>query len=131
MAAPEPFAESSDYTARGYDATSFADGVLNTRLAAASRHVRALSPGIDQRIADTVLDAALVVDVVCAMVARTVPAQGLEGVQTLQQSSGPFGRSLTMANPTGDLYLSRSERRTLGISSQRAFSVSLVGGDQE
>lgn len=125
----EPFAVTSDYTARGYDATKFDTGVLDMRLAAASRHLRALSSTIDARIAAGTLDAALVTDVVCAMVARTVPAENMQGVHTFQTSVGPFQDSVRLANPGGDLYLTKGERRTLGISSQRAFSVSLIGDD--
>lgn len=127
----EPFAVTKDYTARGYDASKFATGVLNMRLAAASRHLRALSSTIDARVTAGTLDEALVTDVVCAMVARTVPSEGMEGVQAVQMSSGPFGQSRTLANPGGDLYLTKGERRTLGISSQRAFSVSMIGDDDE
>lgn len=121
--AAEPFATHAKYAARGYDASRFADEVLDERLAAASRHVRARARGIDQRIEDGVLDRELVADVVCAMVARTVPAAGMEGVQAVQQSAGPYAQSQTMANPNGDLYLTRAERRLLGASLQRAGSV--------
>lgn len=126
----EPFATIADYTLRGYDATRFSPEVLSERLAAASRQVRSLARGIDARIDDGGLDPDLVADVVCAMVARTVPASGMEGVQAVQQSAGPFARSLTMANPAGDMYLTRSERRYLGIGRQRAFTVA-VGEPEE
>lgn len=123
-----PFATDADYTARGYDATRFSPEVLSERLAAASRYLRARAADLDERIDRDELDPDLVADVVCAMVARTAPATGMEGVHTLQTSVGPFQDSVRLANPTGDLYLTRGERRTLGISGQRAGSVDLIGG---
>lgn len=124
------FAVDSDYIGRGYDSSSFATGVLTARLGAASRHLRSRSKDIDARITAGTLDEDLVIDVVCAMVARTVPAQGMEGVTSLQTSVGPFQDSVRLANPGGDLYLTKGERLSLGISSQRAFSVSMVGDDE-
>lgn len=124
----DPFATPADYTLRGYDAAKFpGQEVLSERLAAASRKVRNLDRDIDARIDDGDLDPDLVADVVCAMVARTVPADGMEGVHTLQTSVGPFQDSVRLANPGGDLYLTKGERRDLGIGGQRAFSVSLTG----
>jgi hypothetical protein len=36
------------------------------------------------------------------------------GIATVQETTGPFSRSFNYANPTGDLYLTKAERRMLG-----------------
>lgn len=124
MPAPVPFADHEDYARRGHDPSRFSSpAILDERLAAASRHVRARCRGIDERIANQNLDPELVVDVVCAMVARAVPSTGLEGIATVQQGAGPFSQTKTLANPGGDLYLTRSEKVSLGCAGQRAGEV--------
>lgn len=124
MAQPTPFALHTDYTARGYDATRFASTeVLNARLAAASRHVRARVRGVDARIEAGTLDVELVKDVVCGMVARSVPVEGLEGLSSYQETVGPFQSTVRPANSTGDLYLTKGDRVALGVGGQRAGSI--------
>lgn len=41
---------------------------------------------------------------------------------------GPFSESLTYANPTGDLYLTRAERRRLGAGGGRVGSIAPACG---
>ena len=70
--------------------------------------------------------------VCCAMVARALSADGLEGVTTQQQTAGPYSFSLTRQNPMGDLYLTSAERRALGIRRARTSFVPpaiRAGGD--
>lgn len=95
-------------------------------LAKASRTIRADAPGIDARIAADTLDAALVGDIACDLVRRilTVPTDQQPATQA-SQSAGPFSASITFANPTGDMYLTKAERRRLGISRQRAGFVDM------
>lgn len=94
-------------------------------------------------IAETLLeDASLIVDsfkpdadpskakiVVCAMVKRAmaVPAGG-DGVTSISQAVGPFSRSTSFSNPMGNLYLTKVEKRMLGIRG-RAFTVDLMTGE--
>lgn len=123
-----PFATRTDYTARGYDASKFETAaVLDMRLAAASRLVRAQCPCVDDALAadPPTLDAALVADVVCAMVLRSVPADSLAGLETEQTTMGPFSQSRRPSNPFGDFYLTKSEKRSLGCGGQRAGSVQM------
>lgn len=64
--------------------------------------------------------------VVCAIVKRAMHAAASEvadGVTTFSSGTGPFTESLTFANPTGDLYLTKAEKRRLGIGKARAFTV--------
>lgn len=63
----------------------------------------------------------------CSMVERIMKNDGTAaGVTQGSRTMGPFSESVTYANPTGDLYLTKSERKLLGIGSQVAFSVSMA-----
>ena len=66
--------------------------------------------------------------VVCAMVKRAMAAPGGIGVASLMQGAGPFQQTTQFSNPTGDLYLTKSEKRSLGVGRQRAFEIDLLGG---
>ena len=60
--------------------------------------------------------------VVCSMVVRALPAFGQEGyapMKSFQETVGPFSGQVTLANPTGDLYLTSAERKWLGIDAAR------------
>lgn len=64
--------------------------------------------------------------IVCAMVKRAlVGGSEAAGVQTAQVTAGPFSQSQTYVNPTGDLYLTKAERRVLPCGQGRAFSIDL------
>lgn len=54
--------------------------------------------------------------VCCAMVSRTLntPA-GMEGVSNVSQSADIYSASYTFANPTGDFYLTKSDKERLGL----------------
>ena len=43
-------------------------------------------------------------------------AEGSVGVSNTSYTMGPFSQSATYANPSGDMYLTATERRMLGIS---------------
>ena len=94
-------------------------------LGKASRAIRAELPTVDERILSGVLDPDLVADVVCDMVRRqlSTPTER-EAVTQASETCGPFARSMTYANPTGEPYLTKAERRRLGIRQQRAASIS-------
>lgn len=93
--------------------------------------------------AETLLeDASLIVDtwvsdpdvgrakiVVCAMVKRALsgPAGG-DGVSAAQQTAGPFSQSLTFSNPMGNLYVTKADKRLLGVRG-RAFAVDMMTGE--
>lgn len=65
----------------------------------------------------------------CDMVKRAM-ASGLGPAVTQEsQTRGPFTGQRTYANPTGDLYLTKADKKLLGCSVQRAGNVSLLGGD--
>lgn len=54
--------------------------------------------------------------VVCAIVSRSlnVPA-GMEGVSQASQGADVYSASFTFANPTGDFYISKSDKQRLGL----------------
>lgn len=64
--------------------------------------------------------------VVCEMVKRAMSAPGGIGVSSVQQGAGPYQETLQFTNPTGDLYLSKSDRILLGGGRARAFSIDLT-----
>lgn len=66
--------------------------------------------------------------IVCAMVGRVLDsgaADSMTGVESTQFGVGPFQQSYKWANPSGDLYVSKAERRALG-GPRRASSVSMM-----
>jgi len=64
--------------------------------------------------------------IVCNMVLRVLDSGApAPGVETTQFGVGPFQESYRWANPTGDLYLTKRERRQLG-GPARAGSVPMM-----
>lgn len=80
-------------------------------------------PPTDQELA-----ARLIVS--CEMVKRAMASgvTGGVGVTSVQQGAGPYQETTQFANPTGDLYLSKSDRKLLGCGAQAAFTVSMSTG---
>lgn len=68
-----------------------------------------------------------------AMVSRAVAASGaLAGVTQQSQTAGSYSASYTYANPTGDLYLSRSDLKRLGLAGTRIGSIdAMTAKDRE
>nr|DAG59926.1 MAG TPA: hypothetical protein [Caudoviricetes sp.] len=65
--------------------------------------------------------------VCAAMVARAVNAPGaMAGITQQSQATGPYSSSVTFANPTGDLYLGRSDLKRLGLAGCRVCSIQAV-----
>lgn len=59
----------------------------------------------------------------CEMVKRAMVASVDQSAVTQgSMTVGPFSQSLTYANPTGDLYLTKRERRMLGIGARIGFA---------
>ena len=55
---------------------------------------------------------------VCNMVRRAVSVEdlGIYGVTQSSITAGPYSQQQTFSNPTGELYLTKMEKRALGIS---------------
>lgn len=72
----------------------------------------------------TELELAVRREVSCEMVKRAMLADLDQPPLTqVQISAGPFQHSGTFVNPTGALYLTREDKKLLGIGKQRAFMV--------
>ena len=55
--------------------------------------------------------------VVCNLVERAMSTGGdIFGVTQQSMTAGPYAQTFNYANPTGDLYITKSEKRLLGIS---------------
>lgn len=70
--------------------------------------------------------------VVCAVVKRAMAGpladEGLTGISATTETAGPFSQQVTFANPSGDMYLTRAEKRSLGAGRPRAHEVDLLAG---
>lgn len=120
------FAEVSDLEARWRPLNPEESTRAGVLLEDASSMLRVELPEIDARL-DAVpptLDAGIPRMIVCKMVQRAMQS-GAEGaaVTALQQTAGPFSQSTSYANPQGDLYLSKAERKMLGLGRASAFSI--------
>ena len=57
---------------------------------------------------------------------NTLRERGVKGLSNVSQGAGGYTASVAVYNPGGDLYLTRNERRALGIGGARIGSVSPV-----
>lgn len=69
--------------------------------------------------------------IVCAVVKRSmaIPDE-YEGLSNVQMGAGPYQRSGTVANAHGDFYLTRLEKKALGVGKQRAGEVDMMAGSR-
>lgn len=67
----------------------------------------------------------------CEMVKRAMMSPiDMPPVSTFAQTAGSYSESQTYVNPTGDLYLTLSEKKLLGIGGQRLGSIApVIGGE--
>lgn len=64
--------------------------------------------------------------VTCAMVHRSMMSGAYAGLSNVSQGAGGYTASVAVYNPGGDLYLTRNEKRALGIGGARIGSVAPV-----
>lgn len=84
--------------------------------------------GIEIDDADEI-QALAIESIVCEMVKRAMLAPLDEApMKQYSQTAGSYSESGTFVNPTGDLYLTSSEQKRLGLGKQRLFSVRPTGG---
>lgn len=107
------FATVSDVVARWRDLTSDEQDKAEVLIEDASVMLSALvsvDPSDQQQ-------AALLKRVCCSMVIRAMIASASDalGVSQVSASVGPFDQTAHFANPNGDLYLTRQERKILGV----------------
>jgi hypothetical protein len=119
---PFPFAALQEFKDRWPDMPAGADA-----------HARVLLEDASQFILDTIPTAGAASAstrrrIVCAVVRRAMPdADGMDGMESIQQSAGPFGVTMKPVNPAGDFYLTKQEKKALGDGAQRAFGVQIAG----
>jgi len=121
----DPFATTTDLEARWRPLSPDEQDRASVLLGDASAILRSEVPDIDTRItADPpTLDPDIPTMIVCAMVKRAMIVGDAEGVSGQMQAAGPYTQQRTFSNPTGALFLSKSEKRLLGIGAQVAFTV--------
>lgn len=67
--------------------------------------------------------------VACAVVSRALDVpEGFLGATQYTQTAGSYSASMTMANPTADLYLTKSDRVRLGIVRRGGAAFAAVEG---
>lgn len=121
---PASFAGPESYRAL-YD-TGMDDARLQGLLDRASRDIASELRQAGIGYADPDEDfAADLADVACAMVHRAVgeDSAGCDipfGASQFSQTGGPYTQSATLANPYGDMFMTKAERRKLGIGRARA-----------
>lgn len=123
----EPFATVEDYEARYGEVDD--DKRISTLLSDASAFV-ASQPGFAVRDGDDLQAAALTV-VTCSLVNRKVLAGNYAGLTSVSQGSGGYTASVGVYNPSGDYYLTKQERRMLGIGGGRVGMTDPYGGDSD
>ena len=68
---------------------------------------------------DDEVQRANLVRITCAVVRRSLSAGAWAGLANVSQGAGGYSASATVYNPGGDFYLTKAERRALGISGGR------------
>ena len=67
--------------------------------------------------------------ITCEMVKRAMLSPIDQApMSNYSQTAGSYSESGTFVNPTGDLYLTSSEKKRLGIGKQHMFSIRPTGG---
>ena len=118
----EPFATVADYEARYgevEDKKRLEALLADASLFLASQRGLVIDP-------DDGTQAALLTAVTCAMVHRSMMAGSYAGLSSISQGAGGYTASVGVYNPSGDFYLTKGERRALGIGGARIGSVAPV-----
>lgn len=120
----ETFATVEDYEARYGEAE---DESRVSALLQDATNVIASQPGFVMREDETwqgVLET-----VTCAMVHRSMMSGAYAGLSNVSQGAGGYTASVAVYNPGGDLYLTRNERRALGLGGGRIGQTDPYGCD--
>lgn len=120
---PDSFATPQDYENRygEYDDTE----QLQTLLADASALIQS-QPGftlLDSTAEGYALQQANLVRITCSMVYRSISAGDLAGLASYSQGGVGYTASVSPYNPSGDMYLTKSEKQALGIFGGRVGTV--------
>ena len=115
----EPFATAEDYETR-YGGVE--DETRVSALLQDATNIIASQPGFSTDGRDDTWWGVLET-VTCAMVHRSMMAGSYAGLSNVSQGAGGYTASVSVYNPGGDLYLTRNEKRALGIGGARIGSV--------
>ena len=109
-----PFADVSDLESR-WRVLSDEEQARATALLGDASAILAASVKVDE--ADE-QQAALLKTVCCSMVIRAMSASESDnfGTSSMSITAGPYSQSFNYSNPSGDMYLTRMEKKLLGIS---------------
>lgn len=119
------FATADDLAARWRPLDPSEEGRAKTLLddatALMTREMDAAGVAVD---ADDEIQSQALKAVCCAIVRRCMGAP-LDGptVSNTSQTAGPFSQSFTYASPSGDMYMTSTERREIGIGKARIGSI--------
>ena len=119
---PFPFATLSQFKDRWPDFPAGADTHATVLLEDASQFILDVAPAAASASEATRRR------IVCAVVRRSMEASTADtaGLESFQQSAGPFAFGGKPSNPHGDFYLTKAEKQAL-TGSQKAFSISIGG----
>lgn len=124
------FAEVSDIEARWRELSTSEESRATVLIDDASAMLKKL---VDVDVADT-RQLELLKIVCCSMVIRAMSATESDsyGASNMSMTAGPYTQSWTYSNPTGDMYLTRQEKRLLGIASSVIGSIRpMMAGDHD
>ena len=109
------FALVSDIEARWRDLSTAEEGRASVLIDDASAMLEQL---VDVDASDA-KQAALLKTVCCNMVIRAMSASEADtfGASQMSITAGPYTQQMTYANPSGDMYLTKMEKRLLGVTS--------------
>ena len=114
-----PFATVADYEAR-YGKVDDEERI--SKLLQDATNIIASQPGFCDKNRDETWWGVLET-VTCAMVHRSMMAGSYAGLSSVSQGAGGYTASVGVYNPGGDLYLTRNEKKALGIGGARIGSV--------
>ena len=120
-AEPFPFATLEEFKARWPDFPAGADAHATVLLEDASQFILDTVPAAETAAPATRRR------IVCAVVRRAMAADDFPGMESVQQSAGPFSVTQKATNPHGDFYLTKQEKKALGAGAQKAFGVQVAG----
>lgn len=120
------YADASDIEARwralSADEETRADALLDDASAILNKLVKVDESDTEQ--------AELLKIVCCDMVIRSLSSTAGAGIDQSSMTAGPYSQSFHFVNPSGDLYLTKMEKRLLGIATGYIGSIQpMIGGD--
>lgn len=104
---------------------------VDQRLADASQFIREQCPGW-RDIASATLEriaCELAKDVISSDMQTEGAGFDTTGASNLSLTAGSFTQSMTFSNPRGEFYLSKGQKKALGLTGQRFYSIDLSNGE--